>query len=377
MNHTGAAWLPAAVLLLSAAGSDHAPPGTVSMSPQQQHAMGLATTTAEQQAILQPVQVPGTIAFDPDHVAVLRPLAPERVTQLLAQPGQAVHAGQVLATVDIPSLVTAEDSLAAARAAAVEGQTAVAVSRESLRRGEILARDGSLAKAEAERRRLVLAQSTAALDANRSRAAALQAEVSRLSPDGSAGAARIVSPIDGVVANVGITPGEFLDAGTSSFTVADLSVVMALAQVPEDSAALVAVGDPVRVTLPGRSWNGRVASLGAELDPRSRTLPARVVLDNADSSLRAGMAVTMVITSHRKRDGVVVPAGAVQFVGDKRVAFTPAGGDRFESHELTLGVQQPDWIEVTHGLSPGDTVVTKGSFELKALLQERMLGNGG
>jgi cobalt-zinc-cadmium efflux system membrane fusion protein len=89
------------------------------------------------------------------------------------------------------------------------------------------------------------------------------------------------------------------------------------------------------------------------------------------------MFVDVTITSDRGRDDVVVPAVAVQTVGDKRVAFTPLGADRFQSHDLTVGVERQDWVEVRQGLSAGDTVVTQGSFELKALLQKAMLGGAG
>ena len=383
----------AALLIAAAAPADKGdkgtkpqdPPGVVRMTQEQQGTIKLQTARADRRPITEPVHVPGTVAFDQGHVALLRPLAQARVVRLLAQPGDAVRAGQPLAELDIPSLVNAEEGLAAAEASVREAEAGVAVARDSLRRGEILARDGSLARAEAERRRLVLAQAVAALDAARARVTALRAEVARLDPGKTPGVATLASPIAGVVVSVGVTPGEFVDSaggsnGGSAFTVADLSVVLVLAQVPEASAPLVAVGDPAQVRLTSggdRVWTGRVIALGAELDPQARTLSARVQIANVDGALRAGMLVDVTLTSDRGRDDVVVPAGAVQTVGGKRVAFTPLGGDRFQSHDLTIGVERQDWIEVRSGLSAGDTVVTQGSFELKALLQKAMAGGAG
>jgi len=311
---------------------------------------------------------------------VLRPLAQARVLRLLAQPGDTVRAGQPLAELDIPSLSTAQADLASAQASVREAEAAVAVARDSLRRGEALARDGSLARAEAERRRLVLAQADAAAEAAKARSGALQAEVARLNPGARPGAGSLSSPIAGVVVSVGITPGEFVDTTGGAFTVADLSVVLVLAQVPEASAPLIAVGDAARVRVAsggGRSWDGKVVALGAALDSQARTLPARIQLANPDGALRSGMFVAVTLTSDHGRDAVVVPSGAVQLVGDKRVAFTPLGGDRFQSHDLTVGLEQQDWVEVDKGLSAGDEVVTQGSFELKALLQKAMLGGAG
>ncbi len=366
-------------------GSD--PPGVVRMSAEQQKTVKLRTARAERRPITEPLRLPGDVVFDQGHVAVIRPLAPATVVRLLVQPGDPVRADQALAEVEIPSLIDAQDSLAAAQAAIKEAEAGVAVARDALRRGEILARDGSLSRAEAERRRLALAQAVAQADVGRARLTALRARVSRLhpanssanSPGDSPGAATLVAPIAGVVVAVGVTPGELVDTARAAFTVADLSVVLVQAQVTEADAARVSVGDPARVALltGGRSWEGRIVALGAEIDTGARTLPARIRLDNEDGALRAGMAVDVTVTSDRGRDDLVVPAAAVQLVAGKRVAFTVLGGDRFQSHELTVGVEQPDWVEVRRGLNAGDQVVTQGSFELKAVLQMSMLGGSG
>lgn len=371
----------AAWLLIAAAGDGpKPPPGVVSMTPEQQHSVGLQTAKAERRLISEPVRVPGTIAFDPGHLAIVRPLAPARTVQLLVQPDDQVQAGQALATIDIPDLVTAQESLSSARASLREAEAGVAVARDALRRGEILARDGSLARAEADRRRLALTQTEASVQSARDHVAALQTQVDRLHPGNDLGTATLTAPIAGIVQTVGITPGETFDTTTNAFTVADLSVVVAMAQVPEASAAQVSVGSSVQVHItsdPGRSWNGNVVALGASLDPQGRTLPARITLDNHDHALRIGMFVEATITTDKGREGVTVPAAAVQFVGEKRVAFTVLGNNTFQSHDLTLGVEQPDWIEVRQGLDAGAEVVTQGSFALKSLLQQSMLDGGG
>jgi len=372
----------AALLTLAAAKPPEPkdPADVVRMSGEQQKTVQLQTARAERRPITEAVRVPGTVAFDQGHVAVLRSLSQARVVRLLVEPGDTVHAGQPLAELDSPGLADAQAGLATANATEREAAAGVAVARDSLRRGEILARDGSLARAETERRRLTLAQADAAVDSAHAHAAALQATVARLNPGSTPGLARLVAPIAGVVVVVGITPGEVADTTGGGLTVADLSVMLVLAQVPEASAPLIAVGDSARVRLTaggGRVWSGKVVALGAALDTQARTLPARIQLDNSDRALRSGMTVDVTLTSDRERDDVVVPSGAVQMVGDKRVAFTRLDGDRFQSHDLTLGVERQDWVEVRQGLKAGDEVVTQGSFELKALLQKAMLGGAG
>lgn len=356
------------------------PPGVVRMSAEQQRTVKLQTARATRRPITEVVRVAGTVGFDEQQVAVIRPLAPSLVVQLLARPGDTVQPGQTLADLEIPTLLDAQDSLGATKASVTEAEAGVAVARDALHRGEILARDGSLARAEAERRRLVLAQAQAAADAARARLATLNAQIKRLNPGIRPGTATLVSPIGGTVVTAALAPGELTAAAGSAFMVADLSVMWVQAQIPEASASLVAAGDDAHVELltgGNRSWDGKIVALGAAIDSQARTLPARIQIVNADGTLRAGMAVQVSITSDRGRDNVVVPPTAVQLVGDKRVAFTPLGDGRFQSHELQLGLQQPDFVEVQHGLSAGEEVVTQGSFELKAVLQQSMLGGAG
>jgi cobalt-zinc-cadmium efflux system membrane fusion protein len=105
-------------------------------------------------------------------------------------------------------------------------------------------------------------------------------------------------------------------------------------------------------------------------------LPVRIRLANPDGALRIGMYVDVTVTSETGRDAVVVPSAAVQTVADKQVVFMPLGGGRFQSHDVTVGVERKDWVELRNGVPQGGQVVTQGSFELKALLQKSMLGGG-
>ncbi len=250
------------------------------MTGEQQKTVKLELATAQREPISSPIRLSGTVTFDPGHLAMLRPFGNSRVRRLLVQPGDVVAAGQVVAELDMPGLATSEQNLAAARASVHEAEAGVSVAANSLHRAEILARDGSLAVAEADRRRLVLAQARAAAETAKARVAALQAEVARLDPLPGEGVAGLKTPIDGIVVSVTATPGEVLSAAGEALTVADLRTVLVLAQVPEGAAASIAISDPVQVSLAGggtRHWDGRIATLAAALDPQARTLPARIV----------------------------------------------------------------------------------------------------
>lgn len=353
------------------------PPGLVHMSAEQQKTVGLDTVAAQRQPITEPVRVPGSVAYDPGHVALLRPFGQSRVVRLLVQPGEVVAANQVVAEFEMQGLIDVQQQLAASRATVREAQAGVAVARAALDRAVVLSRDGSLARAEADRRRLVLAQAVAAQETAQARVASLQVELDRLNPLPGAGLAGLRSPIDGIVVTTGITPGEVIGPTTEAMTVADLRTVMVLGQVSESDVTKVAVGDAASVRLagdPGRSWTGRVATLGAQLNPQAHTLPARITIQNLDLALRIGMYVDVVVNRTLNRESVVVPATAVQVVADKDIVFTPEAGDGFQSHEVETGVRRQESIEIRRGLADGARVVTTGSFQLKALLQQSMLG---
>lgn len=351
-------------------------PDTVKMTGEQQKTVGLKTAQAQREAITEPVRLPGLVDFDPGHVAILRPFGEARVVRLLVQPGDIVAAKQAVVEVEMPGLTDLQQNLAASRASLRETEAGVAVAKTAFDRAIILARDGSLAWAEADRRRLVRAQAVAAEQTARARIVALETQINRLDPVGQTGLAALRSPIEGSVTGVGITPGEVIGATSAAITVADLRMVMVVAQIPDGEATKIGIDDPAEISVTGdqgRMWEGRVATLGAQLDPHARTLPARIEIANLDRTLRAGMYVDVTLTRSLNRQSVVVPLAAMQSIADRNYVFTPAGGDKFQSHEVQPGVRRQDMVEVRSGLKVGDTVVTDGSFQLKALLQQAML----
>lgn len=385
MMRSCAALLVAMTMQASAAdetGKDGAgeKPGVVSMSEDAQRGAGLQTVDVTRRPVTEAVQAPGTIRFDERKVALLRPFAQGRVLRLLVRPGDKVSGGQALAELDLPGLTDARDSLATAQAALRQAQAELQVATASQRRGEMLARDGSLSRAEAERRGADTARARAAVDTARAQDTAGQAKVARLAPvsGGAPGTGTLTAPFAGVVVNVSLTPGEVVDSGTGAFTIADLSIMLVVVQLAEKDVPKVHVGDKAMVQLTtggGRAWSGRVESIGAELDPATRTLPARVELPNADGALRAGLFVQVKITSEQGRDSLEVPSAAVQTVNDKPIVFVRAAPDRFERRDLVLGVQGPDWVEVLGGIKAGEPIVTNGAFALKAILQHDLLGS--
>ncbi len=132
---------------------------------------------------------------------------------------------------------------------------------------------------------------------------------------GPAGTSAIVSPIDGVVTASGITLGEVVETNRDAFTVADPSRIQVLANLYGRDIAAVKPGDAatIRAPVPDHpTFEGRVRSVNAAIDPATSTAPARIEIANPGGDLRANMFVSVEIAADLGREGTTLPASAVQ-----------------------------------------------------------------
>lgn len=352
----------------------------VTIDAEGQRRLGLAFGRSESRRIVQSVRTPGMVAFDERRVTRLKPRTAGRVLSLAVQPGDRARVGQTLATLDAAGVLDARNGLTAAQASLGEAQATERVAETNLKRGSDLVKMGGVAQAEVDRRQVDLAKAHAATLSAQSQVDLYRAQYERLAPaPGQApGTSAIVSPIDGVVTLVGITLGEVVDTNRDAFTVADPSQIQVLANLYGPDIALVKASDLATIEAPitvHPRFEGRVRSVNAAIDPTTNTAPARIEVANPDGTLRANMFVSVEIAADLGRDGVTVPAAAIQQSEAGPIAFVRTADDRFEKRGLTLGVQRADWVEVTSGIQAGETVATQGSFGLKAILLRALLGS--
>lgn len=355
-------------------------PDVVTLDEAGRKRAGLAEGKAERRAIVLPVRAPGMVAFDERRVTHLKPRTQGRVLSLAVQPGDRVQAGQVLATLDAAGILDARNGLASADAALGEAQASEQAAALQLKRGQEQLSFGGVAKAEVERRQVDLAKAQAAVKSAQANAAMYRAQYERLAPaEGAApGTSAIVTPIAGVVTSVGATLGEVIDTSRDAFTVADPSRMLVLANLYGPDIARVKTGDQAEIDapVPGHpQFAGRVGAINAALDPATNTAPARIEIANPDDLLRANMFVSVTISADLGRTNVTIPAAAVQETEQGPIAFVRTGPDTFQRRALTLGVRRSDWVEVEAGVADGETVATKGSFALKAILLRSLLGS--
>lgn len=357
-----------------------ADPNLVVLDGAGQKRLDLAFAKAQTRRIVLPVRSPGTVTFDERRVTRLKPRTQGRILSLAVQPGDPVRAGQTLATLDAAGVLDARNGLAEAKASLVEAQATEKVAETNLKRGQDLLKVSGVAQADVDRRQVDLAKAHASTLSAQAKVELYTAQYERLAPEPGApvGTSAIVSPIDGVVTSANITLGEVVDSNRDAFTVADPSRILVLANLYGRDIGRVEAGDvaEVRAPVPDHpAFEGRVRSVNAALDPASNTAPARIEIANPGGLLRANMFVWVEIAADLGREGVTVPATAVQQTEGGPVAFVRTAENRFEKRVLKLGVQRSDWVEVTEGVAAGETVVTDGSFGLKAVLLRALLGS--
>ena len=186
----------------------------------------------------------------------------------------------------------------------------------------------------------------------------------------------VVAPHGGVVVNRGVTVGTSVDPATTLLTVADLSRVWVLAEVPEASIPAVRVGASAQLDFPasGRPpFAARVDFVYPTLTERTRTLRVRLSAANPRGALRPGLYGTAAFES-AGQNVITVPRDAIVDTGLQQHVFV-ATGDQFEPRPVVVGAQLVDRVEIREGLREGEQIVASGMFLLDS--ESRLRATGG
>ena len=207
---------------------------------------------------------------------------------------------------------------------------------------------------------------------NRSAAAARvkQAQERLAALDTQLSYASIRAPFSGVITDQFQYEGEYVSAGAKLFAIADVSEVIVKGPVPDTVVVGLKVGDSATVLpeeMPDTKLEGAISLISRASDPQSRTVEIWVNLKNEDGRLRAGSAAKILVTTSTATDAIVIPASAVTLEASNSGEGTVMVVDENSvAHEtkVTVGIHNPDQVEITSGLKEGDTVVTEGNYAL-------------
>jgi RND family efflux transporter MFP subunit len=178
----------------------------------------------------------------------------------------------------------------------------------------------------------------------------------------------IRSPISGVIADRGVYPGEMANAGSPLLTIMDTSTVIARANVPQDQAGYLKVGDPASITQTdsGEAVPGKVTVVSPAVDPNSTTVQVWVEAANVTGRLKPGVTVHVSMIAETIKEAVVVPPVALlpSEEGGSQVIVV-ASDSVAHTRKVEIGVRQQDKVQVTSGLKPGEQVVVVGGLGLE------------
>ena len=177
----------------------------------------------------------------------------------------------------------------------------------------------------------------------------------------------IRSPIDGVVTDRPLYPGEMAAAGIALLTVMDISSVIAKAHIPQNDAAVLKVGDKGTMTVPGieEPIEGKVTVVSPALDPNSTTVEVWLEAKNPKNALKPGTSVQLSLTAQTVKDALVIPASSVINTPDGATAVMLAGADgRAHQKAVKLGIRNGDDVQILEGVSASDKVVATGAYGL-------------
>lgn len=288
----------------------------------------------------------GTLSADRE--AQVRAEVGGQVLEVMAEPGQAVRAGQALARLDDTGI---RDGHASARSAVAAARAQLETAARNAERVRSLAAAGAVAERDVEAAANVVSGAQAQLAAARAQLAQAEKLLARTV---------VRAPIAGVVSARPVSAGDVVQPGMPLFTVIDPASMRLEGSVPASELAALRPGVPVRFTVtgyPGRAFEGTVRRVSPAADPATRQVPVVVTIPNAGGALVAGLFAEGRVRAGT-RTGIVVPHQAVDERGVGPSATRLRGGVA-ERVPVTLGVRdtERDVVEVVSGLAAGDTLL--------------------
>ncbi len=185
------------------------------------------------------------------------------------------------------------------------------------------------------------------------------------------GTVTITAPQAGIINHEDVAAGEVVHTDDSIFKIVDLTNVVAKAGVPENDLSLVTIGTKVRVTAasyPDLVFTGTIDHISEQVNRENKTVTVTAKLSNAEGKLKINMSIDLALEGPEKTI-LACPKSALITVNNEKAVFIA----RQKTYELRLvktGIESMEFIQIRHGLTQGDKVVTRGAVALAAILEK-------
>ncbi|MBS1026218.1 efflux RND transporter periplasmic adaptor subunit [Gluconobacter cerinus] len=308
------------------------------------------------------------------HSVMIRPAGSGKVTEVLVTPGARVRKGQVLMTYTDHSLHELYLEQGQTNAALSSARAAVSEAEKAYQRGRSLS-GTTVSSGEVLRRLAMLQQAQATLAAKRADSETIKHRLeeeftSATETIGHGEDSRLISPVDGVVQNVGVAVADDVTSGDVVANVTDLSSVWIVASIrPEDAQDLV-IGGRFSVRPSGHMKQppvfAKISTINDVADADTGLLRVIGTFDRPAVNLRPGTMLDATLETAQAAKGIIVPATAIQQFNGHDVVYTPSGGTLFQPHDVHILLSTDDEAVVQSDLPPDSKVVSSGSFALKS-----------
>jgi cobalt-zinc-cadmium efflux system membrane fusion protein len=286
------------------------------------------------------------------------------VSRILVVPGQKVKVGQPMLEVSSPDYSQLLDAY-------LKAADSYRLADKNYKREQDLYQHHAVAQRDLEQAESDLNQARADLNAAEQgmRILGIKNPADLAKTANSSAQIPVLAPISGEVVERLVAPGQVVQAGqTQAFTISDLGTVWVLANVYQADLASVRSGDDVSVqtdAYPG-TFHGRISYVSPALDPNTRTLQARIVVDNPGEKLKRDMYCTVTVSAGSIANAIAVPDSSIlRDDNNQPFVYVAVGVNQFGRRDVEIGQSENGQTQVLKGISVGERVVGDGSLFLQ------------
>lgn len=325
----------------------------------------------------------GKVSVNETRLAHVGPRIAGRAVEVYANIGDFVNKGQAMALIDSPELGEAQSQYLKAR-------TNFEVAEKSYERAKILLEGKVISTGEFQRREGEYLSAKTEVKAAEDKLHLLGMRDEVISSIGKEHTINsqvgIYAPVSGTVIERHLTLGEVVEPVKPLFTIADLSVLWVIADIPEGDIPKIKKGQDVSVVVspyPERVFKGKLNYISETIEPDTRTVKVRAEVANPPSSpfskggqgglLKPEMFAAVRITGSEKQSVLAIPEGAIQREGEKTIVFIEKDETIFEKRVVSIGPEIGGYHQVLSGIKEGERIVVKGAFTLKSETMKEMM----
>ena len=362
-------------LLISCSKSNNAPevkkldPLEIAITPEIQKQ--IKTEIVGNQDVSETLMIPGRLEAQNLRLAKIGSPINGRVSDIFGGLGDVVKKGQVLARVNSIELTQNQLTL-------IKATQLIGLKTKAVERAKLLFDADVISKAEMQRIEAELEAVKADFRASKDQLEILgmsEKAIEKLESSGQVNSyGDVISRTNGTIITKMINLGQIVQPEDVLFSVADLSKLWGVAEIPEQQVAFVQKDQDVTIEVPAlnKKIQGKIVYEGDIVNPETRTVMVRTEIDNADLKLKPDMLISMFIQS-KKVSKLAVPASAVVRENDRNYIFVKNNPNTFRLREIELGHKDGQLINVLSGVSIGETIVSDGAFHLNSERKKKEL----